>query len=65
MDEFQKLLGALEKMQPFESEIIDVNETPEKAEEYKIDALPTLIIGDKRFVGQPKADEILKLMEKK
>jgi len=64
MDEFQKLITALQNLQPFESEIIDVNETPDKAEEYKVDALPTLIIGDKRFVGQPKADEILKLMEK-
>jgi len=65
MQEFQKLLKALEAMQPFTSEVIDVTENPDKAEEYKVDALPTLIIGDKRFIGQPKAEEILKLMEEK
>jgi len=63
MDEFKKLLKALQEMQSFKAEIIDVNEDPDKAEKYKVDALPTLIIGDKRFVGQPKADEILKLIE--
>jgi len=65
MQEFQKLLQVLEAVQPFTSEVVDVMEDPEKAEEYKVDALPTLIIGDKRFIGQPKAEEILKLIEEK
>jgi len=65
MQEFQKLLQTLEALQPFTHEVIDVTEDPDKAEEYKVDALPTLIIGDKRFIGQPKAEDILKLIEDK
>jgi len=64
MEEFQKLLKVLEKVQPFSSEIIDVNEKPELAEKYKVDALPTLIVGSKRFIGQPKAEDIIKLIQK-
>lgn len=63
MEEFQKLLKTLEEMQPFTSEIIDVNKNPEMAERYKIDALPTMIIGDKRFIGQPKAEDIVKIIK--
>jgi len=62
MEEFQKLLKTLEQLQPFTHEVIDVNENPDKAEEYKVDALPTLIVGDMRFIGQPKADEIIKII---
>jgi protein-disulfide isomerase len=65
MEEFQTLLAELEKLQPFTSEIIDVNESPEKAEEYKVDALPTIIIGDKRFIGKPKSKDIVNLLSKK
>jgi protein-disulfide isomerase len=63
MEEFQKLLIALQEVQPFESEIIDVNDNPEKAEEYKIDALPTMIIGDKRFIGQPSTEKIMEIIK--
>ena len=63
MEEFKKLLKTLEELQPFTSEIIDINEHPEMAEEYKVDALPTLIVSDKRFIGQPKAEEILKIIK--
>ena len=65
MEEFQKLLKALEQVQPFESEVIDVMENPDMAEKYKVDALPTLIIGDKRFIGQPKAENIMKIIRQK
>ncbi len=34
-------------------EVIDIAEHPELAEEYNIEALPTLIVGDKRFIGNP------------
>jgi protein-disulfide isomerase len=64
MDEFKKLMKAMESIQPFESEIIDVSENPDKAEQYKIDALPTMIIGDKRFIGQPKADKIMEIINR-
>jgi len=63
MEEFQKLTKALEEVQPFTSEIIDVSENPDKAEEYKIDALPTMIIGDKRFIGQPSAEKIMGIIK--
>ncbi|MFA6604352.1 MAG: circadian clock KaiB family protein [Patescibacteria group bacterium] len=39
-------------------EIIDIAEHPELAEQYNIEALPTLIIGDKRFVGQPTSETL-------
>jgi protein-disulfide isomerase len=63
MEEFQKLLKTLEKIQPFSSEIIDVNEQPELAEKYKIDALPTVIINDKRFIGQPSSEKIMEIIK--
>jgi protein-disulfide isomerase len=63
MEEFQKLLKALEEIQPFTSEIIDVNENPDMAEEYKVDALPTMIIGDKRFIGQPSTEKIMEIIK--
>jgi protein-disulfide isomerase len=63
MEEFQKLLKLLEEVQPFESEIIDVNEKPDMAEQYKVDALPTMIIGDKRFIGQPSTEKIMGILK--
>jgi protein-disulfide isomerase len=63
MEEFKKLMKTLEEIQPFEAEIIDVNEKPEMAEIHKVDALPTLIIGDKRFIGQPNTEKILKIIK--
>jgi hypothetical protein len=63
MDEFQKLLTALEEIQPFKSEIIDVNENPDMAEKHKVDALPTMIIGDKRFIGQPSTEKIVQMIK--
>jgi protein-disulfide isomerase len=63
MEVFQKLLKTLEEIQPFTSEIIDVNEKPEMAEQYKVDALPTMIIGDKRFIGQPTTEKIMEIIK--
>ena len=34
-------------------EIVDIAERPELAEEYNIEALPTLVVGPKRFIGVP------------
>jgi protein-disulfide isomerase len=64
LEEFQKLIRALEEVQPFVSEIIDVTEQPELAEKYKVDALPTMIIGDKRFIGQPDTEKVVEIMKK-
>jgi protein-disulfide isomerase len=63
MGEFQKLIKALEEVQPFTSEVIDVSEDPDMAEKYKVDALPTLIIGDKRFIGQPSTEKIMEIIK--
>jgi hypothetical protein len=64
MDEFKKLMKALEEAQPFSSEIIDVTENPEMAEKYKVDALPSLIIGDRRFIGKPNAEKIMEYIKR-
>jgi len=63
MEEFKKLMKALEAVQPFESEVVDVGENPDMAEQYKIDALPTMIIGDKRFIGQPSTEKIMEIIK--
>jgi protein-disulfide isomerase len=33
------------------------------AEKYKVDALPTMIIGDKRFIGQPSTEKIMQIIK--
>ena len=63
LKEFRNVLEELEKSQPFQAEIIDVNEKPDIAEKFKIEAVPTLIIGNKRFIGEPKAEDILKIVQ--
>jgi len=35
--------------------VIDISEHPELAEQYNIEALPTLIVGAKRYIGAPTA----------
>lgn len=35
--------------------VIDISEHPEMAEQYNIEALPTLIVGGKRYIGAPTA----------
>jgi len=39
-------------------EVVDIAEHPELAEEYNIEALPTLIVGQKRFVGNPTPETL-------
>ena len=50
MVEFQKLLKALERIQPFLSEVIDVNMNLEIAKKCKVGVLPAIIIDEKHFV---------------
>lgn len=50
---------------PLEFEIIDVLQDPEKAEEYKIEALPTLLLDGKLFVGSITSEEIISMLIKK
>ena len=42
--------------------VIDIEEHPELAEKYNIEALPTLIISGKRFVGTPTPDVLATCM---
>ncbi|MEA3249362.1 MAG: thioredoxin family protein [Patescibacteria group bacterium] len=41
-----------------ELKVVHIEDDPEAAERYNIEALPTLIIGKRRFVGAPTADSI-------
>jgi protein-disulfide isomerase len=36
--------------------VIDIADNPDLAEKYNIEALPTLIVGDKRYIGAPSQD---------
>jgi thioredoxin-like negative regulator of GroEL len=64
LSEFQKIVKAMEAIQPYESRVIDVEKEPDLAEQYKIDAIPTLIIGKRRFIGRPKAETVIDLIRK-
>jgi hypothetical protein len=39
-----------------EIEIIDIADRPDLAEQHNIEALPTIIVGGKRYVGMPGPD---------
>jgi hypothetical protein len=41
-----------------ELRVVHIEDDPEAAERHNIEALPTLIIGKRRFVGAPTADSI-------
>ncbi len=34
-------------------EVVDIADNPELAEQYNIEALPTLIVGSRRYIGAP------------
>ncbi len=59
LNEVKKLLAEIEKISPIKLEIIDIDAYPDKAEQYKIDALPVIIMDNKRFIGRPKVEKIL------
>ena len=64
IDNFKKIIETLGQIAPFEVEIIDVREKPELAEEYRVDALPTLIVGDIRYVGKPSPEKAMEIFKK-
>lgn len=41
-----------------EFRVIHIEDDPDAAERFNIEALPTLIVGKRRFVGTPTADSI-------
>lgn len=42
--------------------VIDISERPELAEEHNIEALPTLIVGGRRFIGAPSSEMLATCM---
>lgn len=62
LEEFKKLIDKLSTIPDSAIEVIDVSQHPEKAEEHKIEALPTLIIGEKRFIGIPDSSKIAQIL---
>ena len=37
-------------------EVIDIADHPDLAEKYNIEALPTIVVGERRYVGLPNAE---------
>jgi len=44
------------KGSPADIRVIDVGEEPQLAEDFNIEALPTIVIGEKRIVGIPSME---------
>jgi anionic cell wall polymer biosynthesis LytR-Cps2A-Psr (LCP) family protein len=64
IENFQKLVDSLGQIgAKFKVEIIDVQKDPETAEKYNILVEPTLIIGDKYFVGRFEDERVAKYMK--
>ncbi|KPJ85084.1 hypothetical protein AMJ57_04425 [Parcubacteria bacterium SG8_24] len=38
--------------------VVEIEKDPELVERYNVEALPLVLVGDKRFVGIPKPDEL-------
>jgi thioredoxin-related protein len=64
INDFKKIMDTLSKMPLFNVEVIDITKNPELAEKYKIDALPTLIIGDKKYIGVPNTEKTIDILKK-
>jgi hypothetical protein len=64
IENFQKMVDSLGQIgEKFKVEIIDVHKDPEMAEKYNILVEPTLIIGEKYFVGRFKDERVAKYMK--
>jgi hypothetical protein len=64
IENFQKLVDSLGQIgEKFKVEIIDAQKNPEMAEKYNILVEPTLIIGDKYFVGRFEDERVAKYMK--
>lgn len=63
IDEFKRIVVSLSSLQPYEIQVIDVEKNPELAETYHIDALPTLIINNKKYIGKPDAEMAIKIFK--
>jgi protein-disulfide isomerase len=63
LKEFEKLIKKFETTKSFTFKIIDITEKPKLAEQYKIEAIPTLIFGKLRLIGKPDAEKIAKIIQ--
>jgi len=60
---FKKIVQLLAKMSPFKIETINIANAPDLARQYKIEASPTLIAKDWRFIGEPDPEEFVSTIE--
>ena len=60
IDEFKRVAHELSRRR-FKIEVVDISKNPEMAEKYKIEALPTLMIKNQRFVGRPSYQKIIEI----
>lgn len=61
IENFKKIISALGKIRPSKIEVIDIVDHPEMAEKYKIEALPTLIINERRYIGKPSPTKAIEI----
>lgn len=64
INNFKKILAAMEKLAPYEIESIDVGDRPDLAEKYKIEVLPTLVVNDKKYLGVPTSQKTIEIFSK-
>lgn len=64
LDEFKQIMLSLSHLSPIEVQTIDVSQNPELAEKYQVSAIPTLIINDKRYIGNPTPEKVLEVFER-
>ena len=62
---FKKIITVLGKNGALDIDVIDIAKNPEMAEKYRIEALPTLIIGDKKYIGKPSAEKAVEIFNKR
>jgi hypothetical protein len=61
---FQKLVNSLGQIgEKFKVEIVDVKKDPETAEKYNILVEPTLVIGNKYFIGRFEDEHVSEYMK--
>lgn len=64
IDNFRDIVLALSRIKPIAIEVIDVSLKPELTHKYKIDALPTLIIGNMRYIGEPSQEKAVEIFKR-
>jgi hypothetical protein len=64
IENFQKLVDSLGQIgEKFQVDIVDVQKNPEMAEQYNILVEPTLVIGNKYFIGRFEDERVTDYMK--